>query len=218
MCIILYYNQNCFLNSMENDNEIKGNAIVPEMKLNESIRCNALSNALNDIIWNSVKYDDNPKVFIVLPRDDGSYEFYEFYKRFESLLLICENISIYMSENGILLFLYSVILSRGIDRVISDQPFQEPLISMYGNTSMELLNLLLVGVATQYVFIIYNLQLHDGIKKNGDMVLKGIEHQPDIGLLTIYESFKQCKCGYYLKYPLYPIWIICGETHISYLF
>lgn len=60
--------------------------------------------------------------------------------------------------------------------------------------------------------------MHDGIKNQDGMLFKGIIAQPDIGILTIHEAFGYQQNGLYVKYPLYPIWIILGETHISVIF
>lgn len=197
--------------------EIKIHPFFPDIKINESTLLNSLANALNDIIWNTVKYDNNPEVKIIIKDDLNQNEILSFNDRSESLMAIRSNINQYMNEGeekregeveetkegeieetkegeveetkeveregeynkttteetaiaatsthtsaidnsgnnniggGVLLFIYSVILSRGIERVKDDKVFNDSLISMFGNTSAELVNLLLVGYATQNV-------------------------------------------------------------------
>ena len=50
------------------------------------------------------------------------------------------------------------------------------------------------------------------------LVLKGIEKQSDIGLLSLFEHYKSIKVGNNLKNPKFPIWVICSESHFTVLF
>ncbi|KAG7283608.1 hypothetical protein CRUP_020381 [Coryphaenoides rupestris] len=49
-------------------------------------------------------------------------------------------------------------------------------------------------------------------------LLKGITHRSDIGLLSLFEHHNICKVGSHLKTPLFPIWVVCSESHFSTLF
>lgn len=48
--------------------------------------------------------------------------------------------------------------------------------------------------------------------------LKGIDKQNTVGFLTVLEIFKFIEVGMFLKSPLYPIWLLASETHLSVLF
>ena len=112
-------------------------------------------------------------------------------------------------------FIYSCILTHGIETVRADMDSPEtPLMGAHGYCSQEMVNLLLTGRAASNVFD------KDVVLGSGDeiMVLKGIHSPSDIGLLTLYEHYQSCKVGEFLKCPLYPIWVICIESHFSLLF
>jgi len=113
--------------------------------------------------------------------------------------------------NGVLLFLYSCIATRGTATVTDDLGIDvEPLVSMpFGHANLSLVNLLLTGTATAYV--------HDGIQDLG-IPLRGIESKPSIGYLTILESLRYVTVGTFLKTPEHPIWVIGSETHMTVLF
>ena len=43
-------------------------------------------------------------------------------------------------------------------------------------------------------------------------------HRSDIGLLSLFEHYKSCIVGEYLKTPNLPIWLVCSESHFTVLF
>ncbi|CAB1334245.1 unnamed protein product, partial [Coregonus sp. 'balchen'] len=98
---------------------------------------------------------------------------------------------------GVLLFLYSVILTKGIENIRNEiEDTTEPLIDpVYGHGSQSLVNLLVTGHAVS--------NLH------------GIHNQASVGFLTLMESLRYCKVGAFLKSPKFPIWILGSETHLS---
>ena len=108
--------------------------------------------------------------------------------------------------------IYSVILTRGVQQVYNDMDYEGILlINEYGYASQELINIMLVGRASTNV--------HDGDKDmGGDILLKGINKQSDVGFLTYFEHFGQLLVGNHLKRPRVPVWIICSESHYSVLF
>ena len=91
---------------------------------------------------------------------------------------------------------------------------EAPLMGAHGYCSQEMVNLLLTGKATSNVFD------KDVVLGSGDesTVLRGIHSPSDIGLLTLYEHYQSCRVGEFLKCPLFPIWVICSESHFSVLF
>ncbi|XP_074134517.1 ubiquitin carboxyl-terminal hydrolase MINDY-3-like [Sminthopsis crassicaudata] len=125
---------------------------------------------------------------------------------------ICEQYSMWANKFGVLLFLYSVILTKGIENIKNEiEDSAEPLIDpVYGYGSQSLINLLLTGHAVSNVW--------DGDKECSGMKLLGIHKQSTVGFLTLMESLSYCKVGSYLKSPKFPIWIVGSETHLTVLF
>ncbi|XP_068091595.1 ubiquitin carboxyl-terminal hydrolase MINDY-3 isoform X2 [Hyperolius riggenbachi] len=113
---------------------------------------------------------------------------------------------------GVLLFLYSVILTKGIENVKNEiEDAEEPLIDpVYGHGSQSLINLLLTGHAVSNVW--------DGDRECSGMKLLGIHSQAQVGFLTLMESLRYCKVGSFLKSPKYPIWVVGSETHLTVFF
>ncbi|XP_064401663.1 probable ubiquitin carboxyl-terminal hydrolase MINDY-4 isoform X4 [Halichondria panicea] len=95
------------------------------------------------------------------------------------------------SSSGCIQFLLSVLLTKGVASIQSEMDESNGhLIGAHGYCTQELVNLLLTGVAVSNVF--------DG---EVDMGSKGKE-----------------KVGSNYKDPVYPIWVICSESHFSVLF
>ncbi|XP_049440660.1 ubiquitin carboxyl-terminal hydrolase MINDY-3 [Epinephelus fuscoguttatus] len=113
---------------------------------------------------------------------------------------------------GVLLFLYSVILTKGIENIRNEiQDTMEPLIDpVHGHGSQSLVNLLVTGHAVSNVW--------DGDRECSGMKLHGIHKQASVGFLTLMESLRYCKVGAFLKSPKFPIWILGSETHLSVFF
>uniref|UniRef100_A0A8D3BC59 Ubiquitin carboxyl-terminal hydrolase MINDY n=1 Tax=Scophthalmus maximus TaxID=52904 RepID=A0A8D3BC59_SCOMX len=113
---------------------------------------------------------------------------------------------------GVLLFLYSVILTKGIENIRNEiQDTMEPLIDpVHGHGSQSLVNLLVTGHAVSNVW--------DGDRECSGMKLHGIHKQASVGFLTLMESLRFCKVGAFLKSPKFPIWILGSETHLSVFF
>ncbi|CAJ0964414.1 unnamed protein product [Ranitomeya imitator] len=125
---------------------------------------------------------------------------------------IWDEYSIWRNRFGVLLFLYSVILTKGIENVKNEiEDAEEPLIDpVYGHGSQSLINLLLTGHAVSNVW--------DGDRECSGMKLLGIHSQAQVGFLTLMESLRYCKVGNFLKSPKCPIWVIGSETHLTVFF
>ncbi|KAL8560389.1 hypothetical protein ACOMHN_006120 [Nucella lapillus] len=117
---------------------------------------------------------------------------------------------------GVVLAVCSTILSRGIDRVKKDMDEVEgKLMGAHGYCTQELVNLLLTGEGVSNVFNDV-MELDSG---TGDcMVLRGVSARSDVGLLSLFEHYRSCQVGTYLKTPKFPIWVVCSESHFSVLF
>ncbi|XP_066144099.1 ubiquitin carboxyl-terminal hydrolase MINDY-3 homolog [Euwallacea fornicatus] len=113
---------------------------------------------------------------------------------------------------GLLLFLYSVILSRGLQHVKSEcGDSLEPLIDeTYGYGSQSLINLMITGRATTYVW--------DHFQDVAGLKLKGIEKQSEVGFITIMEYHRYCTVGSFYKNPINPVWVVGSDTHLTVLF
>lgn len=113
---------------------------------------------------------------------------------------------------GVLLLLYSVILTRGVENVTAElNDVHEPLIdNTYGYGSQSLINLMLTGSATAHVF--------DNFEDVGGMRLQGLSQQSDIGFITLMEQMRYCTVGSFFKNPKSPVWVMGSETHLSVLF
>ncbi|KYO01185.1 hypothetical protein PRSY57_0629000, partial [Plasmodium reichenowi] len=80
-----------------------------------------------------------------------------YYKEFNAIKDVVkfylEHFIIFSSSTGVISFLYSVILTRGLHNVKNDMDdINHPLIGIYGHCSQELVNLLLTGRACSNVF------------------------------------------------------------------
>ncbi|CAD7697562.1 unnamed protein product [Ostreobium quekettii] len=112
---------------------------------------------------------------------------------------------------GIVLFLFSVLLTKGIKQVQSemDDP-SSCLTGAHGYCSQELVNLLLCGQAATNVF--------DGNQEIEGQLLHGITSRPRVGLLTLLEWHRYVEVGQLLKSPRLPVWVVCSESHFTVLF
>ena len=127
---------------------------------------------------------------------------------------------------GLLLLVYSALLSRSCQGVGSDMDNEVRLVDSLGYCSMELVNLLLTGAAVSNVF--------DGCQSFGDtaadtpaaaagaeggqqLVIKGVQQRGRVGLLTLFEWYRYVEVGQSLKCPRLPVWVVCSESHFSVL-
>jgi hypothetical protein len=85
------------------------------------------------------------------------------------------------------------------------------LTSNFGQSSQELMNLLLTGQAVSNVF-------DNSMKLSDDLTCHGIQSRSAIGYLSILESLRYCEVGGYYKSPTFPIWIVGSTSHFSVLF
>ncbi|XP_064647903.1 ubiquitin carboxyl-terminal hydrolase MINDY-3-like [Lineus longissimus] len=122
------------------------------------------------------------------------------------------HISTFQGQYGVLLFLYSLVLTKGIEQIKNEvEDPGEPLIdNTHGHGSQSMINLLLCGKAVSNVF--------DNDKDISGMQLHGISKQCTIGFLTQLEHLRYCEVGWYLKNPCVPVWLLASETHITVLF
>lgn len=119
----------------------------------------------------------------------------------------------FFREGGVLLFVMSLVCSRGKERIKAD--FDDlagcKLTAQFGHCSQELINLLLSGQAVSNVFD-HNLSPDKGI------MCRGIQQQSSIGYLTQLESLRYCQVGSFYKSPVFPIWVIGSTSHFTVIF
>ncbi|BFZ01553.1 hypothetical protein BsWGS_04592 [Bradybaena similaris] len=118
----------------------------------------------------------------------------------------------FQSRFGVLLYLYSILLTKGIQQIKNEvEDPAEPLIDgIYGHGSQSLINLLLTSQATSNVW--------DNDKEISGLKLRGIQRQSTIGFLTLLEHMRYCEVGWFFKNPKFPIWLLGSETHLTVLF
>lgn len=118
----------------------------------------------------------------------------------------------YQQDFGVLLYLYSLLLTKGLEQIKNEvEDPSEPMIDgIYGHGSQSLINLFLTSRAISNVW--------DNDKDVSGLKLRGIQRQSTIGFLTLLEHLRYCEVGWYLKNPLYPVWLLGSETHLTVLF
>jgi len=123
-----------------------------------------------------------------------------------------EGLNCIRSQIGVLCFVYSVILTRGVEAVKEEMDDAEsPLVGRFGHCSQELVNLMLTGKAVTNVF--------DGAKVlGGGYKLQGIDETSEVGFLTLLEYLRYSKVGDNYKCPHFPVWVIGSESHYTVLF
>lgn len=121
------------------------------------------------------------------------------------------------SPLGVLPFVYSVLLTRGLAQLRSDMDDPSSyLVGNFGHSSQELVNLMMIGRAVTNVF--------DGEKVLGDAAdptafrLKGVPAQNEIGFLTLLEALRYSTVGEYYKSPRFPIWVVGSSNHYTVMF
>ncbi|XP_021552343.1 ubiquitin carboxyl-terminal hydrolase MINDY-3 isoform X2 [Neomonachus schauinslandi] len=100
---------------------------------------------------------------------------------------VLDQYSMWGNRFGVLLFLYSVLLTKGTENIKNEiEDSNEPLIDpVYGHGSQSLINLLLTGHAVSNVW--------DGDRECSGMKLLGIHEQAAVGFLTLMEALRYCK-------------------------
>lgn len=187
----------------------------------------ALTAAISRVIW---KAGQEEKAIVALPKRRNKESEGKADNITESLMLyelrtleavqecVGYHLKIFKEDGnfGCIAFLYSAVLSRGVENIRSDMDEHDgKLIGAHGYCTQEMVNLLLTGKAASNVF--------DGILEldsggNEKSILRGIESQSEIGFLSLFEHYDSCKVGENLKSPMYPIWVVCSESHFTVLF
>ena len=195
------------------------------LNVSDSKRTECLAKAIAEILWRA---GGNRQAWLAVPtlhakiscpptfRSDGISEnlLFKSFTSYDNLLNgVKENVQFYEKGRGsCILLLYSAICSRGIDAVHDDMDESGGrLMGAHNYCTQEMINLLLVGCASSNAF-------DKSIKLDGSTLLKGVPGQSNIGMLSLFEHYDSCKIGKYYKYPKYPLWVVCSESHFTVLF
>ncbi|EFX82045.1 hypothetical protein DAPPUDRAFT_49522, partial [Daphnia pulex] len=131
----------------------------------------------------------------------------------ELVTVLRRYIYIFQEEPGpaVLLLLYSAVLSRGLDRGLTNRSH---LVSFKGSISNSVLCLLMTGRASPY--------LHNGVQYRGDednaaVAETGVLIRSPLGLLLWMgneEKTQAANLGSRLKTPIFPVWLVicCDQT------
>ena len=187
----------------------------------DSERESALIEALVSILAASREDKKSPFHIVTLADDNTPLDFESpgsmmilrsFDSQNECKRYIRDNMNAYHSRSGVCLFVFSLLLTRGVDTVKGDMDEPMPVTARHGHCTQELLNLALTGRATSQVF--------DGSKPVGDtgLVLQGIDRRPRIGLLSYLEALRYLEVGSFYKNPSAPLFVIGATGHFSVLF
>ncbi|VDK88306.1 unnamed protein product [Dibothriocephalus latus] len=139
-----------------------------------------------------------------------------------------------MSNYGLLCFLYSILLTHGLEDVKNGMVGEaDTLIDpTFGSASQCLLNLLITGRSSPHLFdgerilsgfgkFCGSMLSYFNSKQNFlhayKQAMQGVTTQPKTGFLTLVEALRYCEVGWYLKNPSTPVWILGSETHFTVL-
>ncbi|GBG33036.1 Ubiquitin carboxyl-terminal hydrolase MINDY-3 [Hondaea fermentalgiana] len=181
----------------------------------------ALTEALTTVIWQAADRSARVCTYDLSQERSalGEMSVHQVKARAQVRDLIAEHLDVFMLREGpgVLLLLFSVMMTRGdvsVDMDAGMQHGENALIGRHNYAGQELVNLLLFGRASSNVF--------NGTRNLGDeqekVVLRGVDRTCEIGFLTLFEHYGYMRVGSRLKNPLFPIWVICSESHYSVLF
>lgn len=210
-----------------------GEKKIPVQRFNEPTceeRTEALAIALAKIFWRA---GEKRKAVVCLPSSrpvigsGGKFRADEFIETLSLYTFVdIDDLTNFMKQvtsqfeldglGGVVLSLYSVLLSRKIECVKDDMDVPtSKLMGAHGYCTQEMVNLYISGRAVSNVFNDV-MELDSG---GGNItILKGVVSRCDVGLLSLFEHYKSCQVGTYLKTPRFPIWVVCSESHFSVLF
>ncbi|TRY83384.1 hypothetical protein DNTS_016654 [Danionella cerebrum] len=194
----------------------------------------ALAAALTSILWRAGEEQTatvclvttrrcfTPQLHYKLDSFTERLQLFSFKKKEDVRVFIHEHIQCFREEgsHGVILFLYSLIFSRSLDRIWTDLDWTTThlLQPSFGSfvCRQALMNLLLTGRATPHVF---NGTSHDNEQ---DKPLHGVRTRSEVGyLLWNREKFNHTQVpsvGSMLKTPKLPIWVCHINGTYSVLF
>lgn len=143
------------------------------------------------------------------------HEFVE-YKQLEEF--IRKNLSSFQKANGLIIYLYSLFLSRKIDKLRTDLQ-GKVLLGDMEDCKIPLFNLVLTGCAVPYV---HNGSIYyDSDGHSLTAPITGVKSRSDVGILywnANEDNNKRTEVGSMLKTPRYPVWLAIIGKNIAVLF
>lgn len=182
-------------------------------------REDALARVLTRCIVQAARSQDEPQPLRVVTGEyPEALQCATFGDEGELLQYIKDNLdSQFHRDAGVFLYVYSVLLSRGVSRIRADMDdMSAPLVGRFGHCSQELVNLMICGHAVTNV--------HDNDKNLGAendasaFILHGIPCQSDVGFLTLLEALHYGQVGDFYKQPKFPIWVVGSSSHYTVMF
>eukprot|EP00929_Paragymnodinium_shiwhaense_P118483 TRINITY_DN90402_c0_g1_i1.p1 TRINITY_DN90402_c0_g1~~TRINITY_DN90402_c0_g1_i1.p1 ORF type:complete len:474 (-),score=54.05 TRINITY_DN90402_c0_g1_i1:136-1557(-) len=122
------------------------------------------------------------------------------------------------TSTAVVSFVCSLLLTRGVNEVVSDMDDYHPLVGAFGHCSQELVNLCIIGRAVSNAFDGDVTFTDEDDHSEDRVVLKGIHDRPPVGFLSSMESANFCAVGRCMKRPKYPVWVVGSESHYTLLF
>jgi hypothetical protein len=196
-----------------------------------ALRNHALVHAISEILWNAAN-KQTPCLVLPSPELAGtvkwdgrtdSFRVHTMSSRSSLEVAVKSYLGCFRKRGGVVLLVYSCILSRGVERITQDMDSglvdgAPHLMDRYGYAGQEMVNLMLVGCARSNVFDGERNLGEAGSGSENDFILRGIDSKSRIGFLTLFEHYGHADVGANLKNPSIPVWVICSESHFSVLF
>lgn len=173
-----------------------------------------------DLAYTSAEFHDRLIIDTSIESTDQLQQFYE------------TNMHLLTGRYGILLFVYSVVLTKTMPIIESELlDMTQSLIHMeFGYASQGLINLVLTGKAVPDVWDndkdVGGLSMAFGEYSAAEfqlycvyvfvnLELRGITEQAEVGFITLMEQMRYCTVGSFYKNPKHPVWVTASETHLS---
>ncbi|KAJ1449612.1 hypothetical protein M885DRAFT_535032 [Pelagophyceae sp. CCMP2097] len=124
---------------------------------------------------------------------------------------------------GVLLAVYSVLLSRGVSDSCADMDVEfdgatRSLLDGHGYAKQELINLFMCGRAHSNVFDGERVMDDEDQGSCDTITLRGVPARADFGFLSLAEAYGHVRVGTNYKDPRSPVWVVYAESHYSVLF
>ena len=156
---------------------------------------------------------DKQKQNLTIQQFHDEIQFHQCQSKIDLKQQIFSRLQMWKNPYGVLLFLYSCLMTKTIDllkKEIDDETTLPLIDGAHGHGSQCLTNLLITGFATPHCF--------DGEQDISGLKLCGIRKQASIGFLSALEMYRFMEVGWFLKNPKSPIWILGSETHLTVIF
>ncbi|XP_067394997.1 inactive ubiquitin carboxyl-terminal hydrolase MINDY-4B isoform X2 [Emydura macquarii macquarii] len=198
---------------------------------------NALAESLGDILWTA---GEGRKATVCLVTTDAYFtpsteytidnfterlQLFEFFEKEAAQKFICDHIHCFKGEgsHGVILFLYSLLFSRTLERLQKDLDFTTSHLLQFslGNfiCRQAILNIILTGRASPHVFNGFQkFNSEGGVQE----LLHGVLTRSEVGYLhwnkEEVEHYRLLQVGSMLKTPKLPIWLCNINGTYSVLF